>query len=236
VSLLQVRVLTRILPILLEESDDDFTNALFWRNKLPPHRMSTESQQAVIRAAIAAGNPPDASPTARTPAPAEPLHPEELVIDPEYESRLPVFVCDVLSLRCPAASLRLPPVSLLRIPLGTQLIHSIMFLLFTPGFTVDATQFDLWHDQVDRQKAVTEAAAANQSPRAADAEVKSPQPVATPATEATESEDEIDTNESVDENEDEEELLTGDPLTTSVWSSLLWWALVRLGTPFPALC
>lgn len=103
-----------------------------------------------------------------------------------------------------------------------------MFLLFTQGFTIDSAQFDLWHDQVDRQKLATEAAAAEagKSPAHGDAEIKSPQPEATPA---TETEDESDTADSVDENEDqEEELLAGDPLTTSVWSSLLWYAYVLL--------
>lgn len=131
-----------------------------------------------------------------------------------------------------------------RLPLGSQLIQAIMFLLFTPGFTVDPSQYESWRSQMEEHKL---AAAEAEAKRAAQAgEARSPAQrsttsggdvEATPATEDTHT----DTDDSVveegasegnAEDDDEEgeddgsgseaEPVAGDPLTTSVWSALLW--------------
>jgi hypothetical protein len=48
----QVRVLTRVLPVLLEKRNDAFTDNLFWHNVLPKHSPATAT---TTKAAAAAG-------------------------------------------------------------------------------------------------------------------------------------------------------------------------------------
>ena len=42
--------------------------------------------------------------------------------------------------------------------LGTQLIHTIMYLLYLPGFTADAGQYKAWISQLENHEDAVEAA------------------------------------------------------------------------------
>ena len=141
-----VRVLTRILPIIQEAPDapDHFCDALFWQNLMP---FVAGGGAAAGATAAAAGTGAAAAGEAGA-APAAPAAAAPTTVWEAREGADPEY------------------------PLGTQLVHALMSMLFLPELTIDTASYDHFLTKVSEcriRAAATERLAAAEEGEAAGA-------------------------------------------------------------------
>ena len=123
---MQVRLLTRLLPILFEDHEtapDDFVRQLFWENTLPRVVYETLQGAPTATTAVAHAAADNGAGTAVAAAPASVVVSKRVVAVMEWTTR---------------------PDSDPTYPLGMQLVHCAMASLFLPDLTVDRLQYEMF--------------------------------------------------------------------------------------------